>query len=183
MNNTVTGLSWLSHQYTLTTNQADLDHLKFAYSLAQDISRDPSTKNGALLVDTKSIIGHGVNAFPAGIDNTNERWNDRATKYRLVVHAEMNAILFAARKGRKTQDSVLYCPFYACSECAKNIIAAGVKRIVGHAQLMMEAGKHDGWIKSVSDGWEMLTEASIECSLYDGVVGITTRFNYQDIQL
>lgn len=47
-----------------------------------------------------------------------------------VVHAEMEAMLSCARRGVSTRDSELFCTTFPCHNCAKHIIAAGVKRVV-----------------------------------------------------
>lgn len=52
------------------------------------------------------------------------------TEYGRIVHAEMNAICDAARVGISVKNSVLYCTTFPCHNCAKHIIAAGVKKIV-----------------------------------------------------
>ena len=42
----------------------------------------------------------------------------------------MNYIAFAAQNGIQTKDCVLYTTLSPCRDCAKLIIAAGLKRIV-----------------------------------------------------
>src|ERR1700722_2700699 len=69
-------------------------------------SKDPSTKVGAVLVnDLKQVVGMGYNGFARGVQDTDERLNDRETKYKLVVHAEVNAIIQA---GHAARNSTLY---------------------------------------------------------------------------
>lgn len=46
-----------------------------------------------------------------------------------IIHAEMSAITDAARTGRSTRDSVLYCTTFPCHICAKHIVASGVSRV------------------------------------------------------
>lgn len=52
------------------------------------------------------------------------------TEFGRVVHAEMEALLSCGRAGIKTADSALYCTTFPCHNCAKHIIAAGIKRVV-----------------------------------------------------
>lgn len=47
-----------------------------------------------------------------------------------VVHAEMNAITEAARRGVPLRDSVLYCTTFPCHMCARHIISSGIQRVV-----------------------------------------------------
>jgi deoxycytidylate deaminase len=47
------------------------------------------------------------------------------------VHAEMDAITSVARLGGKSiQDSILYSTTFPCHNCARHIIASGIKRVV-----------------------------------------------------
>ncbi len=182
MNSIMESLSWLPRPIILTTSKRERDILLKTYLYAKEVSPDPSTKNGAVLVGVDGhILVFGVNKFPKGIAETQSRLIDKEIKYRLVVHAENGAIFTAARCGKRVHGSTLYCPFYSCTECAKAIIQSGVKRVVGHAQLMALASKHTTWVKSIIHAWDMLHESGVQCDLYDGIVGITTRFNGQDI--
>lgn len=51
-------------------------------------------------------------------------------EYGRVVHAEMVAISEAARFGVLLQDSTLYCTTFPCHNCARHIVASGIKRVV-----------------------------------------------------
>ena len=64
-------------------------------------SKDPSTKVGAALVrPDRTIVSVGFNGFPRGVLDHAERYQDRSTKYEMVVHAEMNALL-SSRESRR----------------------------------------------------------------------------------
>lgn len=52
------------------------------------------------------------------------------TEFGRMAHAEMNAILDAARLGRATKGATLYCTTFPCHNCAKHIVAAGIDRVV-----------------------------------------------------
>jgi dCMP deaminase len=47
-----------------------------------------------------------------------------------VVHAEANALMFAARNGIETEGCKLYVTLSPCIECSKLIIQAGIKRVI-----------------------------------------------------
>lgn len=47
-----------------------------------------------------------------------------------VVHAEMNALMDAARRGIAVQGTVLFCTTFPCHICARHILAAGIQRVV-----------------------------------------------------
>ena len=52
------------------------------------------------------------------------------TEYGRVVHAEMDAILSCARRGISCDKAVIFCTTYPCHNCAKHIIASGIKEVV-----------------------------------------------------
>jgi len=47
-----------------------------------------------------------------------------------AVHAEMAAIVDAARRGISVRDCTLFTTTFPCHECARHIIAAGLRRVV-----------------------------------------------------
>ena len=47
-----------------------------------------------------------------------------------AVHAEMAALMDAARRGISVADSVLYATTFPCHHCARHIVASGIKRVV-----------------------------------------------------
>lgn len=46
------------------------------------------------------------------------------------VHAEMAALMDAAKRGVPVKESILYCTTFPCHGCAKHIVAAGIKKVV-----------------------------------------------------
>lgn len=50
------------------------------------------------------------------------------TEYGRVVHAEMEAILACARNNISSTDAVMYATTFPCHNCAKHIVAAGIKK-------------------------------------------------------
>ena len=132
-------------------------------SLSQHIgewSKDPSTKIGAVIVDQdRRIVSTGYNGFPKGIEDDPELLLDRDKKYKLVVHGEMNAILFAQRSLR---GCTLYTtPFLPCSSCASMIIQSGIIRVVSwHTD-------NDRWSDSIQLAKSMFAEAGVECVDYN----------------
>ena len=45
------------------------------------------------------------------------------------LHAEMNALMDAAKRGVSVKNAVLYCTTFPCHMCAKLIIASGIKQV------------------------------------------------------
>jgi deoxycytidylate deaminase len=52
------------------------------------------------------------------------------TEYGRSVHAEMEALMHCARNSTSTRGADLYCTTFPCHNCAKHIVAAGIKRVV-----------------------------------------------------
>jgi dCMP deaminase len=134
-------------------------------SLAKEIaswSKDPRTKVGAVVVGKEGqILSQGYNGFPRGINDSEDRLNDRETKLKYVVHAEMNCIYNASLSGMSLKDSDLFVHgLPVCSECAKGVIQVGVKRV-----FMCYPGEiDDKWRDSFRTTQEMFFEAGIEFS-------------------
>lgn len=93
-------------------------------------SKDPRKKVGAVLVSpNNSIISTGYNGFPRDMYDPPSAYEDREYKKARVVHAEMNAILQAARNGVRVEDSVLFVTLFPCRECAKAIANSGISEV------------------------------------------------------
>ena len=92
-------------------------------------SKDPSTKVGSVIVrPDNSLCSVGYNGFAMGVDDSPERYADRDLKYKLIVHAEINAKDFA---NEPLHGYTLYSyPFMPCERCAGQLINKGIKRIV-----------------------------------------------------
>ncbi len=52
------------------------------------------------------------------------------TEFKRSTHAEMSALLDAARRGIAVRDCTMYVNTYPCHNCTKHIIAAGIKKVV-----------------------------------------------------
>jgi dCMP deaminase len=92
-----------------------------------NLSHCTRSKVGAVLVKDGNVISFGYNGTPAGMDNGCEENN--VTKDE-VIHAEMNAILKAAKSGNAVEGSTLYLTLSPCKECSKLILQSGVKKVV-----------------------------------------------------
>lgn len=131
--------------------------------MAQQIStwsKDPNTKVGAVIVGNKGqILTQGYNGFPRKIKDTPARLNDRDTKLKYVVHAEMNAIFNASLNGVCLDGATIFIyGLPICHECAKGIIQVGIKKAVIQKQF---PGMKDVWKESCSLGVKILEEANV----------------------
>lgn len=113
----------------------DQNFINIAKEIAS-ASKCVSKQVGAVIVKDGRILSTGYNGTPTGYMNCNEHWNGEYTKEHhdwsktYEIHAEMNALIWAARKGISIEDATIYVTLEPCSECSKNLIAAGIKRIV-----------------------------------------------------
>lgn len=124
-------------------------------------SKDPNTKVGAVAVGSKGqILSQGYNGFPRGIFDGEERLNDRETKYKYVVHAEMNVIYNATYSGVSLDGAKLYVyGLPVCSECAKGIIQVGIKEVYV-AQECVDL--RPTWFESFQKTLDMFNEAGVK---------------------
>lgn len=96
------------------------------------------TQQGAVLMDSRGfIVSLGYGGSPAGMRHC--EWDPNAGRSKIFcekhhqcmcLHAEINAIINAARHAALRDSLVLYCTSSPCCECMKACIQAGVKRIV-----------------------------------------------------
>ena len=108
----------------------DLRFLELAKHIS-DWSKDPSTKVGCIIVgEDREIRSTGFNGFPRGIEDTDERLNNREIKYPMICHAEENAIMHAARTGISLKECIAYVTWPPCTRCARSLIQAGISEIV-----------------------------------------------------
>jgi dCMP deaminase len=114
------------------TNPLDTARLKdWAFGMARHVallSKDPSTKVGAVIFDDKRrIISAGYNGFARGVKDKAERLLDRETKYKLTIHAEKNAIMFATGN---LDGATIVVTHPCCAQCAAMVIQSGIKHVM-----------------------------------------------------
>ncbi len=90
---------------------------------------------GAVLTKDTRIISLGYNGPPAGTHNCDEEWpeqgcaRDRKGSCYLALHAEANAILYAAKNKVDLENSTLYVTLSPCLSCARIILSVGIKKV------------------------------------------------------
>lgn len=133
----------------MDNKQRDLDrrYLRMA-SIWSENSYCVRRKVGALIVKDKMIISDGYNGTPSGFENVCEDENNVTKPY--VLHAEANAITKIARSNNNSEGATLYVTDSPCTECAKLIIQAGIRRVVYAREYRL------------TDGVELLGRAGIE---------------------
>lgn len=145
----------------------DRHFLRLSSEIAR-MSKDPSTKVGAIIVGPdREIRATGFNGFPRGIADTIERLTCREVKLELVVHAEMNAVLNAARVGTSTKGCTMYLTATdasghiwggpPCCRCTVEVIQSGISEIVS----LPFKGEPSRWKESIERARGLLDEAGI----------------------
>lgn len=114
----------MNHYNYFTGNKWDLRFLDLAAHIA-GWSKDPSTKVGAVIADAAHrIISLGFNGYASGVEDT---ILSREQKLARTIHAEANALHFAAQDVHGCSIYVTHAP---CSHCAAHIIQRGITRVV-----------------------------------------------------
>lgn len=135
----------------------DSTFMSIAKIIAKE-SKCVSHQVGAIIVKNDRIISTGYNGTPSGAINCcdhshNQGWTE--VKYspefphenyialnqsfrnshsewskKNEIHAELNAILFAAKNGTSIDGGTMYVTLSPCPDCAKAIAQSGLKRLV-----------------------------------------------------
>ena len=114
---------------------SDNNFINIAREIAS-ASKCVSKQVGAVIVKDGRILSTGYNGTPAGFINCCDHWDGQYTAEHhewsktYEIHAEMNAIIWAAREGISIDGATIYVTLEPCSECSKNLIASGIKKIV-----------------------------------------------------
>ena len=93
---------------------------------------------GAVISLEGRILSVGYNGAPAGMDHCVHTTDSPCT---VAVHAEANAIFFAARHGIGLEGSTLYATTMPCLNCSQAVINAGIKRVVSGSDYREFRGK------------------------------------------
>ncbi len=128
-------------------------------------SKDRSTKVGSVIVGGgNQILTAGYNGFPRGVNDNIDTRYERPVKYKYTEHAERNAIYNAARYGIPLAGTVMYIPYYPCTDCARGIIQAGITTVV--TLEMLQGEKQEDLLSRWGDDFVisriMLVEAGVD---------------------
>lgn len=105
---------------------------------------------GAVIGVDGRILSTGYAGAPSGFEHCSEKICDMSKPCLRTVHAEANAIAFAARYGIPTKGATLYTSVSPCSDCSKLIINAGIREVIYFEQYRL------------TDGLDMLRDAGLE---------------------
>jgi dCMP deaminase len=141
-------------------NKWDVRFMDLALHVAQ-WSKDPSTKVGSVIVrPDKRIVSLGYNGFPSGVCDHEERYAERAVKYKFVCHAERNAL---DNVSQDVTGCTLYSTLQPCSDCAKSIIQRGIAEVV----TIVDETRKDLLDEFMNYSYVMFTEANVGIYRYN----------------
>lgn len=129
---------------------------------------------GAVIVKDRRIISTGYNGAPTGAQECIEsecltrelyHWSELRDDYVQVptgcqraVHAEANAIAWAARHGLPVGEATMYCTHGPCLHCAQLMVTAGIVKVIFETPYRL------------TNGLELLTDLDIEWEQYGSPV-------------
>lgn len=91
---------------------------------------------GAVLTKDTRIISIGYNGPPAGTHNCDDEFpeigcpRDSKGSCSLALHAEQNAILYAAKNGSDIEGATIYVTLSPCIACARIIYSMKISRVL-----------------------------------------------------
>ena len=166
--------------FAATDSNVVRQQLTAAYVQAAN-SPDPSNQNGAVLVTatewntakpTWTVYSWNHPTRGTDLQEYAERAKtDRKWKYARTEHAERNAIWQMIDIGESTAGSIMYCPWFACEDCARAIVGAGVGMVIGHLPRILEFKRTRGeladphatdWESTVDEGDRILLDAGVQ---------------------
>ncbi len=108
----------------------DVYFLKLAM-LASERATCPRMHCGCVLVNDKHVVATGYNGSIPGDDHCDDVgcWVVENHCIR-TNHAEVNALMQAAKRGNSVDGATSYVTNMPCTTCAKALVAAGIKRVV-----------------------------------------------------
>ncbi len=99
--------------------------------LASERATCPRMHCGCVLVRDKNVIATGYNGSIPGDDHCEDVGCLLVDNHCVrTVHAEMNALVQAARRGHAVEGAIAYVTNMPCTTCAKAFVTAGIRRVV-----------------------------------------------------
>lgn len=123
---------------------------------------------GAVLTKDTRIISLGYNGPPAGTHNCDVEWpgvgcpRDSKGSCSLALHAEQNAILYAAKNNVSMEGATLYVTLSPCIACARVIFTTGIKKVYYKNSYAAYKGL------STDEGVDFLKRFGVEVIQYQG---------------
>lgn len=149
------------------------DHRDFAFGADPNaiIKRDILEEISKALSDS-GVARVGVDKLSAVLDGS------RITsliEFGRIVHAEMNAIACAARRGIRIGGAKMYCTTFPCHVCARHILASGLREVI-----FIEPYPKSMALTMYADSIEMSESAAANKLVFRPFIGVAPR-RYMDL--
>jgi dCMP deaminase len=161
---------------------SELRLLRGAVEFGMHRSGDPRTRVGAAVKfgsDPMDVI-FGANRLPEGVEVNDARVSPQH-KARYVEHAERDVLYACAREGIKTKGAIMYAPWFACCHCARAIIGAGIREVVGLRKLQSMTPAR--WSEEIAAAHQMLGEAGVSMWWITSDLGTKILFDGREIEI
>jgi dCMP deaminase len=113
----------------LTDERISKQDLHFAMaSMVSRRSTCPRAEVGAVITRDDHVVSVGYNGAPPGAPHCTDVGCDPPVGCQRTLHAEANAVAWAARYGIATEGCSLWCTLMPCVPCAKLMLSAGIIR-------------------------------------------------------
>lgn len=125
---------------------------------------------GAVLAKETRIVSVGYNGPPAGTHNCDDEFGDNGCALdskgscSLAIHAEQNAILYAAKNKVNVKGSTLYVSLSPCLACARIIYTMGINRVV----YLNSYAEYKGL--ATDEGLDFLSKFGVTIEKYQGTI-------------
>lgn len=140
----------------------DMRFIQMAEEVAK-WSKDPRKKVGCVLVLGKRDISKGYNGFPEGLSDDFSRLTNPNFKDRVIIHAEVNAIVNAGKFGVATEGATAYVSYHPCTRCASTLIQAGIKKVICPPPKLSD----EKWREDFQLASDILVEANVLTLYYE----------------
>jgi dCMP deaminase len=122
---------------------------------------------GAVLTKDTRIISIGYNGPPSGTHNCDVEFpnegcpRDSKGSCSLALHAEQNAILYAAKNGATIEGATIYVTLSPCISCARIIFSMKIKKVIFYKSYANYKGL------ATDEGVDFLRKFGVEVVQYD----------------
>lgn len=153
----------------------DITLLTMAYVMAGRGTCSRAQVGCVIALDGR-VLSTGYNGAPRGMkhcvhdERTHDDYGPNEPTCATAVHAEANAIAFAARYGVGLGDAVLYTTLSPCVTCAQLIVNCGVQRVVCAS------------VYRNTDGVELLLRADVTVDILSDATSTIHALSFDEVE-
>ncbi len=150
---------------TYTREQVDRYYLAMALAESEN-SDDPKALRvsasgvGAVIASKAGVLATSANVLPPALKHFNVENGlaiSEADRYHVIEHAERAAIMKALLEHKPIYGATIYCTRFPCSDCARSIVWAGIRRVVLSAGFSGESK----WLEAQRAAMRILRNAGV----------------------